>query len=311
MSSGRGGRRYFDPKTRPQDLKQAFRQSEEETVNQSFEVEIAGLLSDILSAYERRDTATVNDCITKIKKALESDIEGSVDPMFGGSVRKHTAVDGISDVDSLVILKDPGLRSRSPQEVLDYFEETLRTKLHGWEIKRGQLAVTISKDGVEIQLLPAIRLESGFAIASASGDVWSKINPQAFFNQLTKVNDLVGGKVVPTIKLVKIANQTLPEPLRLTGYHIESLAVEVFKNYSGFFKFKDMLKHFFQDAPNRVLTPITDKTGQSVYVDEYLGPANSKQRLSIFYALDRIFRGIKNADANLSKDQWLRVLGEG
>ncbi|MGH7846924.1 MAG: CBASS oligonucleotide cyclase, partial [Candidatus Binatia bacterium] len=142
------------------------------------------------------------------------------------------------------------------------------------------------------------------------GDAWSRIKPEAFFGQLTRSNERCGGKLVPTIKFIKVVNQTFPETVRLTGYHIESLAIEAFRNYKGALNTKAMLKHFFEDSTNRVLKPITDRTGQSVYVDEYLGAANSQKRRLVSDALDRILRQMKNADASRSREQWLRIVGE-
>src|SRR3989442_2002063 len=108
--SGGGGGRYFDRKTEPQEFRTAIREAEEKAKDQDFELQVANLLGELLSEYNRRDTKSVSDCLDQIKRALESDIEGTVDPVFGGSVRKRTFVDGISDVDSLIILKDPALR---------------------------------------------------------------------------------------------------------------------------------------------------------------------------------------------------------
>jgi len=120
----------------------------------------------------------------------------------------------------------------------------------------------------------------------------------------------LGGKVVPVIKLAKIINSQQPEALQLTGYHVESLAIESFKTYSGPLNPKAMLEHFFDTSRALVLAPIRDKTGQSVHVDAYLGPAKSKNRKEVSAALDRIHRRMKNADVLHSEDQWLEPFGE-
>ena len=308
--SGGGGGRYFSRGQGPGEIRQALREQEEREKNQAFESRVSTALGELLSEYSARDTAAVSKTLDQITKALESDIEGSVDPVFGGSVRKHTYVDGISDVDSLVVLKDPQLRSMSPQQVLDYFEEKLRKALPSCEVRRGQLAVTVTDGELQIQLLPAVKESDRYYIASAAGDSWSKVNPHGFFRQLTRANERAGMKLVPTIKLVKAINQAFPPDLRLTGYHLESLAVEAFRQYDGPYNTKAMLQHFFEDARTRVAKPITDKTGQSVHVDEYLGAANSERRQLISAALDRVLRRMKNADASRSVEQWLRLWGD-
>jgi hypothetical protein len=253
----------------------------------------------------------VRSALAEIKKCLEAEIDGDLEPIFGGSVRKHTYVDGISDVDSLVILKDAALQAKTPDAVLDYFEKRLRQQLTGWEVSpHGKLAVTLRKDGLELQLLPAIRQGDGIAIPSASGAEWSRINPRAFYDKLSKANRTLGMKLVPTIKLAKAINDTLPEPSRLSGYHIESMAIETFKEYTGVLNPKAMLKHFYDKARSVVLSPIRDSTGQSVHVDEYLGVSHSEARRTAAAALDRVFRHMRNADGVGSLEQWLRLFGE-
>ncbi|MBZ5514740.1 MAG: nucleotidyltransferase [Acidobacteriia bacterium] len=307
---GGSRRRFFDRETKPEDVLKAIRAEEEKAKDQAFDTEVSETLGDLLADYNARDTEAVSAALQRVKSALESEIEGTVAPIFGGSVRKHTYVDGLSDVDALVILKDAELSRLTPQQVLDYFEQKLRTALSNWKVSRGQLAVTVAQEDLQLQLLPAVREDQGLRIASAKGDSWSKINPQPFFDHLTRVNDRGGGKVIPTIKLVKVINETLSEATRLTGYHIESLAIEAFRDYGGPKNSKAMLVHFFDTSRTRVLNPIKDKTGQSVYVDEYLGPANSQARKMAAEALDRVLRRMKNADASRSKPQWLQILGE-
>jgi Protein of unknown function (DUF3417) len=87
------------------------------------------LFRQLLAQANIRDADATSKALDGIKRVLEGDIEGSVDPRFGGSVRKHTFVDGISDVDTLLILRDPTLKTKTPQKVLDYFERELRREL--------------------------------------------------------------------------------------------------------------------------------------------------------------------------------------
>lgn len=307
---GGSGGHFFGGTSNPEDIRNSIRGEEERAKDQVFESTVAGALGELLSDYNRRDTRSVSELLNQIKDALAENIEGSVDSVFGGSVRKHTAVDGISDVDSLLILKDAELQEMSPQQVLDYCEHTLRSAFPGYDIDRGKLAVTMSRQDLELQLLPAIKDEKGVKIASAAGAAWSRIKPESFFNQLTRSNDRCSGKLVPTIKLIKVINQTFPENIRLTGYHIESLAIEAFRGYSGPLNPKAMLRHFFEDSTSRVLKPITDRTGQSVHVDEYLGVANGQKRKLVAGALDRVVREMKNADATRSLQQWMSIVGE-
>jgi hypothetical protein len=306
---GSGGRDFFIGRN-PDQVKVDLRKEEEKTHDQAFDTQIAERLGEFLGDANRRDARAISAAIDEIKNALGADIEGNIDPILGGSLRKRTYVDGISDIDTLLILRDPKLKSLSPQEVLAYFERKAGEELADWEVSRGNLAVSLRKEGMEIQVLPAVREEGKTHIPSARGDRWSNINPEGFFRKLTETNQKLGGKVVPVIKLAKIINSQQPEALQLTGYHVESLAIESFKTYSGQLNPKAMLEHFFDTSRALVLAPIRDKTGQSVHVDAYLGPAKSKTRKEVSAALDRIHRRMKNADVLHSEDQWLEPFGE-
>lgn len=305
---GSGGGSYFVGRS-PEEVKSALRKEEERTFDQVFDTQMAEVIGGLL-AETKRDVDATSKALKDIKQALEQDIEGSLDPTFGGSVRKHTFVDGISDVDTLLILRDPTLKSQTPQKVLEFFEREIRRELPKWEISRGKLAITLQKEGLEIQVLPAIRIDGKTRIPASRGDRWSEINPEAFSRKLTEINSRYGDKVIPIVKLAKIINDRQPESLQLTGYHIESLAIEAFKEYRGQLNPKSMLEHLIDRSRTLVLSPIKDRTGQSVHVDDYLGPANSKDRKAASAVLDRVFRQMKNADALRSKDQWLKLLGE-
>ena len=136
--------------------------------------------------------------------------------------------------------------------------------------------------GIEIQVLPAIRTGSGgVRIAEPGSTSWSNVvHPENFARSLAEVNDANNGRVVQVIKLAKaMANCHISRPSRkFSGYHLESLAIGAFRNYQGLQDPKAMLRHFLSHAVTAVQSPIADTTGQSGYVDEYLGLADSRLR---------------------------------
>lgn len=300
---GSGGGFFLDP-----DINKQLRESETQTRNQQFESEVSGIINSLLVDYNNRDVSVIQGHLETIKSALEQEIDGTVDILYGGSVAKHTYVDGISDIDALVLINKSELKDKSPAEVKKYFFERLQARLPRTQIGQGNLAVTVEFRDSEIQLLPAIRHESGFKIADFSGNNWSAIKPIEFTSLLTGINQNNGGKVVPTIKLAKSIISELPESQRLSGYHVEAIAVEVFQKYQGSKKTKDMLKYLFDEASRQVLRPIRDTTGQSMHVDDYLGSVNSADRNRVSKSLDRISRRMKNADGAQSIDQWRDIL---
>jgi len=308
---GGGGGSYFYGNPEPERLIESVRSAEQSAADQEFTSYVCAFLADALAQFNSRDVEGTQEILAKVKQELSDEFEDTVGLVFGGSVAKHTYVDGLSDVDALVILKETIIEEDSPSKLVTLFADKLRAHFGRNEeiVKEGRLAVTLNIDGKLIQLLPALRSGEFFKIASSDGQTWATINPRKFADKLTSVNQTLDGKLVPVIKLVKSINGTLPEQRQLKGYHIESMAINVFKGYVGPRNTKDMLRYFFDKAPEQCRKPIKDSTGQSVHVDEYLGEANSTQRLILADALGRIGRRLANADGARSLDEWRSVVG--
>lgn len=308
---GSGGGSTFKHRS-PEELSVAVRKAEDDSSVKQFEAELAGTLSDLLGAYNSRDAQAVQERLNAICTALQGSIEGTFDPIFGGSVAKHTYVDGLSDIDSLILLNSSDLENHSPQLALGKMATIIKGAMPASAaVTQGQMAVTVDYgDGMVIQLLPAIKDAAGhIRVPSSRRDAWSQINPIAFKDILSSRNAACGGKLVPTIKLAKAINGELPESQRLSGYHIESLAIAAFRNYAGVKTTSTMLPTFFERARNLVLSPIKDSTGQSVHVDGYLGPANSPERQAASHLLGRLARRMRNATAAGSVAQWKTLFG--
>jgi Second Messenger Oligonucleotide or Dinucleotide Synthetase domain len=306
MGGGGGGGGTFH-QNKPEELARRVRDAERKTSGTAFKAKISDMLSDLLGAFNSRDVALVRERLEDVKSALEGAIEGTIDQLFGGSVAKHTYVDGLSDVDSLVILNDTSLEDHSPRQALDFIRDVLAKKVDA-SVTAGRMAVTLQYgDGMQIQILPAVEAGSKQLRIPSSRreDAWSHIvDPAAFQEHLTSANQDCAGKLIPTIKLAKAINGTLPESQRLSGYHIESIGIAAFRGYDGNKTTADMLPEFFERASKLVLAPIVDRSGQSVHVDEYLGNAASSERVTAGHILSRIAKRMRNADAASSLAQW-------
>lgn len=305
MGGSGGGGGYI--RSEPEKLVRKIRQSDEQTKDKEYEAEVEHHLDSLLKQYNDRNTEAINRHLEEIRKALEKDLEGTVDMLYGGSVAKHTYVDGLSDVDSLAVLDSCELADGSPVDAKEYFARRLRERFPSTDIDVGRLAVTVRFSDAEVQLLPAVSCRSNVQIPDASGKTWSEINPEGFRKALTRTNQANGGKVVPVIKLAKAIINNLPEKQRISGYHAESAAVEAFKNYTGEQRLKPMLQHYFQTAANLVRQPIRDRTGQSVHVDDDLGAPNSLDRRIVSDAMGRISRRMSNANNAGSVDEWRKM----
>lgn len=274
--------------------------------------DVNALLGDFLARVNDRDGDKTREQLAELQSTLGESI--SVQTMlFGGSVAKHTYVDGLSDVDALVVLDRPRTRGLSSQNMLDDLHRTLDNELSRTRVEsveKGTLAVTIRyQDGSEVQLLPAVRRDSQkLAIPDASGHGWRVTDPRRFQKELSRQNERLGCALVPTIKLVKSLMGDLPRQQRISGYHAEALALDAAKKYRGEATPKALLGHVLDHASKRVLRPMQDVTGQSQTVDGDLGPANNARRRLVSQALAGIGRRL---EAATSLHQWKAMFGRG
>lgn len=294
---GSGGGGFSSPSGDAADLRA---QVQRELQEQELASEINAFLGDLLAGINSRDVDAVRERLDSIAEAI-ADVADDVDRLlFGGSVAKHTYVDGLSDIDALVVVNDSTSR---PNEVVESFAQALRERLPHGEIlgiTTGRLAVTVAySDGTQVQLLPAVERDGRTSIASADGSEWKQIRPHKFAEKLTETNKANGNAVVPTIKLAKALFQNIPEEARPSGYHVEAMAVEAFRDYTGRRDRLSMLTHLVDRASSLVMRPTGDITGQSVHVDSWLGTANSSDRQALSNRIKRLgdtLTGASSAD---------------
>lgn len=297
----------------PEKMSEQVRKAEDKVNGAAFETAVAEMLGQMLAAYNDRDAELAQDRLENIKAKIVDEFEGTIDTLFGGSVAKRTYIDGFSDVDTLLILNKLDIAKTTPHKALEHISKLLQDRLPvNTKVTTGRIAITVEyTDGMTIQLLPALKTANGLKVPSWKNDnSWSAIDPEKFQRALTNRNEECSRKLIPTIKLVKAMNATLPEQQQLSGYHIESLAISAFRGYDGPKVPSKMIGHFFEKAKDLVLSPIKDRTGQSVHVDEYLGPENSAARTLASHILNRMSKRIKNANAAQSQKQWSELFNQ-
>ena len=236
----------------------------------------------LLVQYKRRNTKAVERHLRGVCDILRQEGDHVVQTKFGGSVQKGTYVTGLSDVDVLLIVNQSSLKNKPPSKAIAYLRDSIRQRLPKNPVKAGKLAVTVNyADKTEIQILPAIRTTDGFRIANPGSAKWSNVvHPDRFVYRLIEVNNACGGRVVPTIKFAKAMAECFIKDSseKISGYHMESLAIDAFAGYEGELDSRSMLVHFLEHSVKAVKTPIKDLTGQTKHVDQYLGRAESKLR---------------------------------
>ena len=292
------------PTVSKEEVIRKIQESEDQTAQNDYEVQINELIEKLLSQLNNRDTEAIQTHLDVIVSALNDEIDGTITTRLGGSLSKHTHLNGISDIDALVILNKSELSSMKPREVLKSFYEILQSRLPKTTIEMGDTAITIRYSDGEVQLIPAIRYKTGIKIPDSKD--WSTIiKPEAFSSQLTNLNSRLNGRLIPAIKIIKGMISGFPEKNQLNGYHVESLALRVFENFrESDFKVKRIISEFFKRAPDFVRKPIKDVTGQSTYVDEYLGKKDSITRMIVADNLERTYRQIEMADTGRLISVW-------
>ena len=268
--------------------------------------QINGWLRNWLHDYNDRDTEGINQHIQVLRDALEQTNFDVLSTRFGGSLSRHTYVDGLSDVDVLARINDSTYSGQSPRVVIQKMAEFIQQRLPNTKVRHGDLAVTVEySDGLEIQVLPAIRTRAGYRIANPTRNEWSGvIHPERFAQKLTQINQANRGQVIPAVKLTKALAHRLirSDREKITGYHIESLAVEAFRNYRGPTDLKSMVKHLTNYSATAVHQPIRDSTGQSRYVDDYMGGHRSEARHSAAANFSRMRDSIDNCRSQADID---------
>lgn len=304
MGSSGGGGVYggSGPRIPMEELREIVRGEQDDVGHKA---EVNEILAEALQSANTRDSELAGQRLEDVQEAIEDLLEESVNLRFGGSVSKHTYVDGLSDVDALLILNRASAEGKSPKELLAELAGAIADRVHA-EVAAGDLAITVRfSDGMELQLLPAFQAGDGYRIARPRGETWSDvIRPKRFAEALTEVNQANGGNVVPAIKLFKIAQENLPRNARLSGYHIEALATAAFDGYQGQVDRKSVFLHLLRSAADKVAMPIAETTGQSTYVDRYLGGPDSPERERVAGHIRRLARRLDSADEKLSTAAW-------
>lgn len=278
------------------------------TLAARFDLQLSAALAGLLAGFTERDRGLVAETLHEVKRLLDRLNPGVVDLLFGGSVAKRTYVEGISDVDCLLLFGDEAAH-RAPSDLMREVAEALSGM--PCEVRTGVMAITLRyMEGAEVQLLPAVRSgDARLLVAGGGGARWRDVGPQDFAGTLREVDRRCGHKLVPVIKLTKAALASIHPDRRPSGHHVESLAVEAFRDYPGPMVTTSMLQWFLRRASTAVLRPVRDASGQTALVDAGLGPANGAARRRLSREIERLWHAMKIASRDGSTAAWLALFG--
>lgn len=157
----------------PDDL---LKRATQEAEKGNYDAQVSAYIQDLLGDYNNRDQEKIQQHLETITDSLTSEGIVNCSLSFGGSIKRHTYIDGFSDIDVLAEINDSTLNDKTPSQFLEYFAQRLRDRLPNTNVRVGKLAVTVTfSDGHEIQILPAITTSTGVRIAADKGNQWSNV----------------------------------------------------------------------------------------------------------------------------------------
>ncbi len=89
---GSGGSSKYD--WTPAEMERLVQKAVDDAAAAKFQAQLADYFSDLLSRYNKRDVALIRRRLDEISGVLKAMLKEKVDQIFGGSVAKHTYVDG-------------------------------------------------------------------------------------------------------------------------------------------------------------------------------------------------------------------------
>src|SRR5262245_49364317 len=110
----------------PDDLRKKIRDAELEAAEREFSPKLANRLNKLLSRVNDRDDVKTSARLDDVRAALKDELASDFMLKYGGSVAKHTYVDGLSDVDMLLVMKE---KADKPRSLLDQISTRLADAL--------------------------------------------------------------------------------------------------------------------------------------------------------------------------------------
>ena len=279
-----GGRQNWNAfqEIAPRELLPASRQ---ETDNRWSSGELEAFLTDVLKRINDHDFDAIDRHRASIRAALEKDFE--LDELnFGGSHSRHTDIAGLSDIDILAVAANERDLPSSSSAAVALLGRRLKERFPNTVIDVGDRAVSVRfSDGIEVQVLPALRRGDTYKIPDTNSADWISSNPSTFARRLTVANQRSNGEVVPTVKLVK--HLIAKEGIGLKSYHIENLALRAFERFHGPYRKHTMVLHFLMCAKTYVHKNVTDLSGQSRDISDYMTDFDRRQASRKLEALER------------------------
>jgi len=229
-------------------------------------------------AGNHRDTANTrrDDIVAKLSKSFDI-----LESFSTGSIPKYTALKQHADLDVMIVLHHgKHTKDKSPTQVL----QSVRDALAEWRtgVRRNGQAVTLHyKTWPNVDIVPVFRTTnedgtvSHYNVPDSNTDVWIKSRPKPFASVIEAKSVECGGNFRQIIKMIKHWNRFHGD--FLNSYHIEVLAIKVFKGYLGDMPWN--VFQFFVEARKLLGSILWYDTG---FADDYLSWSDRQEVLKRF-----------------------------
>lgn len=152
---------------------------------------------------------------------------------LSGSYARGTAVNPLGDVDIIFLIDESkwatGLLAMRPKPsvVLRSFADAVRYRYDKSSAFTQRRSIRLELSHIDIDCVPAIEIPGSdhIWVGDRKDDAWIKSSPKLHHAALTKANQLCDGLAVPTIKLLKAWNKSLPSTAQVRSFVIETIAV--------------------------------------------------------------------------------------
>jgi hypothetical protein len=216
--------------------------------------------------------------------------------MISGSLPKGTFVKGISDIDLLAIRKARTFTCISPRQLRHSILEALYAGISPARVTEDRFAAKVDAPPLSIHIVPCVYALSqvGFPVSECE---WTPIRPHIFAARLYRRNEHLRGKLTTAIRLAKVILNNLGHYPRVSGCHIEALALMATARIVSHHDILSILSSILSFSARRIVEPTRDVTLQTRHVDAHLGKAFSQERRSLAAQIATVAEAISRSRA--------------
>lgn len=190
------------------------------------------------------------------------------------------------------------IKDLPPRSAKKLIRDQLASMFPKIRTRTGSQAVSLTMDGVDMQLVPVLKIGNVRYIISETGRGWRPFDPAAFDRSFDSADKETGGKIRDTVRIIKVLQTALEPHLRLSGHHLEACVLRYAMSREETPGLTNLVRGSLEFIANNTTVRIPDLTGQADFVDDEFGPSYKRLRLQTAERYRGLVRtlddGIKN-----------------